>query len=141
MARNRDYEVGYAKPPRHRQFKKGNPGRPKGRCRTAALSAEEARQRVLTQGVALTKDGRRTIVCGIEALYQQLLAKALNGDVQAATLLLKGGPANENEAKAISSNSDNGTEGAPDDAALIERYLRREGWRREQSEGEGGDHE
>src|SRR3954468_6783513 len=74
---------------------KGNPGGPKGRCRTAALSAEEARQRVLTQGVALTKDGRRTIVCGIEALYHQLLAKALNGDVRAATLLLKGGPAHE----------------------------------------------
>ena len=140
MARNRDYEVGYGKPPRHSQFRKGNPGRPKGSRQNAALTAEEARQRVLAQGVALTKDGRRTIVCGIEALYQQVFAKALNGDMRAATLLLKGA-ANENEAKAIMSNSDIDTEAPPEDAALIERYLRRKGWRREEREGEGGDHE
>src|SRR4051794_15601217 len=102
MARNRDYEVGYGKPPRHSQFKKGNPGKPKGSRRNAGMTTEEARRRVLTQGVALTKDGRRTIVCGLEALYQQLFAKALAGDVRAATLLLKG-PLNDNEAKAAMS--------------------------------------
>ena len=47
----------------------------------------------------------------------------------------------ENEAKAIMSQSEKDAEAAPEDAALIERYLRRKGWRREETEGKGGDHE
>src|SRR3954465_12409756 len=141
MARERAYDVGYGKPPRHTRFKKGNPGRSKGRPRAGALSAEQARQKVLAQGVALTKDGRRTIVYGIEALYQQVFAKALNGDMRAATLLLKA-PANENEARAALSDAQADHEPAPEDRALIERYLRRTGWRKaEGSEEDGVGHE
>ena len=140
MARERAYDVGYGKPPRHTRFKKGNPGRPKGRLRAGALSAEQARQKVLAQGVALTKDGQRTIVYGIEALYQQVFAKALNGDMRAVTLLLKQS-ANENEARAALSDAQ-ADEPAPEDRALIERYLRRTGWRKaEGSEEDGVGHE
>jgi len=31
MSKDKDYEVGYGKPPRHTRFKKGQSGNPKGR--------------------------------------------------------------------------------------------------------------
>jgi uncharacterized protein DUF5681 len=80
--RGGDYEVGYRKPPRATQFKKGQSGNPRGRPktnRTLALDlADEFREKVTVQ-----EGGRSQSVTMRRALLKSLLAKARKGDTRA----------------------------------------------------------
>lgn len=82
------YQIGYAKPPVHTRFRKGqsgNPGgRPKGR-RSLLASIDRA----LTMKVALRENGQVRTVNAVQAVVAALVAKALGGDVKAAKLLLE----------------------------------------------------
>ena len=82
-----NYKVGYGKPPRSGQFRKGksgNPrGRPKGRVNLATDLAIE-----LTQKITIREDGRSCTISKQRALIKALVAKALQGDVRAMTALL-----------------------------------------------------
>ena len=77
-----DYEVGYKKPPKSGQFKKGQSGNPAGRSRgsknfkTYVLDMFKSR-------VTVTKDGKRRKVTVPEAFLMRLVEKALNGDARA----------------------------------------------------------
>ena len=83
----RAYKVGYAKPPKASQFKRGesgNPkGRPKGRCNLATDLAAE-----LGEHVTVREDGRARRVSKQRALIKSLMSKALGGDVRATTAFL-----------------------------------------------------
>jgi hypothetical protein len=83
----RRYKVGYGKPPKVSQFKKGqsgNPkGRPKGRCNLATDLAAE-----LGEQVTVREEGRSRRVSKQRALVKSLMAKALQGDVRAASAFL-----------------------------------------------------
>jgi Family of unknown function (DUF5681) len=77
-----DYEVGYAKPPRHAGFQKGRSGNPKGRPKGsknfATLLAE-----ALDEKVSLTEDGRRRRVTKRELVIKQLVNKSASADLRA----------------------------------------------------------
>ena len=79
--------VGYGKPPKHSQFKKGQSGNPKGRPRgkrnMASLVAE-----VLAQKVTITANGKRKRVSSETALLLRLREKALGGDLRALQIML-----------------------------------------------------
>jgi hypothetical protein len=81
------YEVGYGKPPKSGQFRKGKSGnlrgRPKGRLNLATDLAAE-----LGQKITVREDGRSCTISKQRALIKALLAKALQGDVRAMTALL-----------------------------------------------------
>ena len=83
-----DYEVGYAKPPKHTQFKKdqsGNPkGRPKGRKNIRTIVKD-----VLDRTVTITENGRTRRVKFLEAFVRQLAVKALSGSTRDQIMLLK----------------------------------------------------
>jgi hypothetical protein len=80
-------KVGYGKPPKIGQFKKGksgnSSGRPKGRLNLATdLTAELGEQITVREG------GRPRRVTKQRALIKSLTAKALQGDVRATAALL-----------------------------------------------------
>ena len=83
-----DYEVGYAKPPKHTQFKKdqsGNPkGRPKGRKNIRTIVKD-----ALDRTVTITENGRTRRIKFVEAFVRQLAVKALSGSTRDQIMLLK----------------------------------------------------
>jgi hypothetical protein len=118
---NEQHKVGYGSPPKHTQFKKGNPGRRK-RPNPAALDQEAARQQVVTQEVKVTRDGRRTTVQANVAVYEVLLGMSLNRDVQAARLLLR--PAANDAAPSSGAPTVDAEATLPaENEALIERFF------------------
>ncbi len=82
-----DYKVGYRKPPRHRQFKKGQSGNPKGRPKDAKNIKTELAEE-LQEKIVVREDGKRKVVSKQRAIIKSLEAKALKGDTRAANVLL-----------------------------------------------------
>lgn len=81
-----NYEVGFQRPPRHTQFRKGTSGNPKGRPREAknlAAVLEEA----LAEKVAIVENGRRRRITKRSAMIKQLVNKAASGDLRASRQL------------------------------------------------------
>jgi hypothetical protein len=80
------YEVGFRRPPRHTQFRKGTSGNPKGRPREAknlAAVLDEA----LREKVAIVENGRRRKITKRCAMIKQLVNKAASGDLRASRQL------------------------------------------------------
>jgi len=81
------YKIGFGKPPKHTQFKKGKSGNPKGRPKGSLnLSTDLAAE--LGEQITLREGGRSRRVSKQRALIKSLLAKALQGDVRATTAVL-----------------------------------------------------
>jgi hypothetical protein len=82
-------EVGYGKPPRHTQFRKGQSGNPYGRPprdaaqRLKALTLEEA-----YRGVAIKEDGRMLLVTAMQAILRSQVELAAKGNIQVQRAIL-----------------------------------------------------
>ncbi|WP_170369249.1 DUF5681 domain-containing protein [Ruegeria arenilitoris] len=84
----KDYEVGYGKPPKHTRFKKGQSGNPKGRPKGArGLSASLKRE--LESKITVREGNREIRITKAEAMAKRLAASALKGDSKALLALLK----------------------------------------------------
>lgn len=85
---NKDYEVGYCKPPKSGQFKpgkSGNPaGRPKGTKDLATYFIDESQSII-----EVSEAGVKQEMTKLELLIKTLFAKGIKGDARAATLLIK----------------------------------------------------
>ena len=83
----RDYEVGYGKPPRETRFVKGRSGNPRGRPRgaksfTALLSDK------LNEPVTVAENGGRRKISKREAIVTQLVNRSAAADFRAIKILL-----------------------------------------------------
>ena len=120
-----DYEIGYRKPPRHRQFKKGQTGNPKGRPKGAKNIKTELAEE-LQEKIVVRENGKPMVVSRQRAILKSLEAKALKGDTRAANVLLNLAyrylPADEGEPEQ--------TDIGPEDKAILENFLaRNQRWR------------
>jgi Family of unknown function (DUF5681) len=81
--------VGYRKPPKGSQFKKGQSSHSQGRPRQAArpVSAAYLFRKVATEPVEIDLDDRTVVMTRWEALLRQIHTLALNKDASAARLL------------------------------------------------------
>lgn len=82
-----DYEVGYAKPPTHAQFKKGQSGNPRGRPK-GSINLITLLRRTLNEKVTIHENGRQRAVSKGEAAIKQLVNRSAQGEIAYMRLLL-----------------------------------------------------
>jgi hypothetical protein len=79
--------VGYGRPPKATQFKRGKSGNPKGRPK-GARTVGAILQDVIAQKIAVTENGKTRRVPAVEGLFRRVLSDALRGDLGAVKLLM-----------------------------------------------------
>ena len=123
--KQRNYEVGYGKPPRHTRFTKGQSGNPRGRAR-GAKNLKTLLIDTLNELVVVAENGRRRTINKRHAFIKQIVNHALKGDWRAAKLLI-------DTLQRIEDRTESETAEASFDAAdakVIEQLMTRLGGRR-----------
>jgi len=82
-----DHEVGYGKPPRHRQFVKGQSGNPRGRP-PGAKNLKTLLNKALNELVIVTENGGQRKISKREAIVTQLVNRSAKADYRAIQILL-----------------------------------------------------
>jgi hypothetical protein len=81
------YEVGYARPPLHSRFKRGQSGNPKGRPR-GSRSVASVLHRILNEKVPAREGGKVWLMSKIEAIVRRLTQRAMGGDQKAIATVI-----------------------------------------------------
>lgn len=129
MPNDRDYKVGYGKPPEHSRFKPGQSGNKKGRPKKSAAHKDlsDLLWERLDQPVELMLGGRPVRMLAKEALAHQIVGRAMKGDFKAVQVLdrLLGGALgrSSDQIQTYPAGEDVQSES---DAAVIERFLHRQ---------------
>jgi hypothetical protein len=89
MPPEREYEVGYGKPPEHTRFQKGQSGNPRGRPKKCSKNFATAFSETLNETVSITENGRRRKITKLEALAKQVINGAVKGEPNATQTLLR----------------------------------------------------
>ena len=82
------YDVGYCKPPKATQFKKGQSGNPRGR-RNPARTARELLMKILNQRMSVRQDGEVTRMSSLEVIFNSIVRQAMKGDSRAIAQLMR----------------------------------------------------
>jgi Family of unknown function (DUF5681) len=83
-----NYDVGYGKPPKEARFAKGQSGNPKGRPKGAKNFARTFHE-VTQELIHVKENGRDKTMTKLEALFRQLVGKAMSGDFKATKEILQ----------------------------------------------------
>ena len=83
-----DYEVGYGKPPKATQFKRGRSGNPKGRPK-ASKNVGKILEDTFFQKVPITENGVRREATMLEAIVRQVANGAAKGGMRNVDRVLK----------------------------------------------------
>lgn len=118
MSANRDYKVGYKRPPKEHQFKKGVSGNPKGRPKNNTTFAENVLDE-MQEKIMVKESGKPKKITKKQALAKKLVAEALNGKNSAIKLLLPILASETNLTKEVDE------ELSANDTQIIEDYIRR----------------
>jgi uncharacterized protein DUF5681 len=81
------YEVGYRKPPRATQFKKGETGNPRGRPK-GSKNFETKVKAVFDRKIVIQDNGKPRRITMADAVLMKLTAKAIAGDMSATRLAI-----------------------------------------------------
>jgi hypothetical protein len=80
-------DVGYGRPPKHTQWKKGQSGNPHGRRKRPKGPLEEVMAE-LAELISITERGRTKRVSKLRALVKKATAEGIKGDMRASNLIL-----------------------------------------------------
>lgn len=87
-----NYKIGYKKPPKKTQFKKGQSGNPRGSKKTEEIGdIRVVMEDVLAELVKVREGGKVRVVSREEAIMNAELVNALSGDPKAIEALFKRG--------------------------------------------------
>lgn len=82
------YKVGYRRPPKKNQFKKGQSGNPKGRPKGSSNFLTLLEQE-LQKSITITEDGKTKTISRKQAMVKRMVAGALQGDQKALYTLVE----------------------------------------------------
>lgn len=82
------YEVGYGRPPKHTQFRKGRSGNPKGRPKRSKSLGQELLDE-LNRKITITENGEARRVTKLQALVKSLIANAIKNDGRSIKVLME----------------------------------------------------
>src|SRR5271154_7582263 len=82
------YEVGYGKPPKHSQFKKGICPNPKGRGKRQSPEFDRIMKQFLDTQLEVRDKGKIKRLTRRELSIRRLVTEAIKGDVGSAAILL-----------------------------------------------------
>ena len=83
----REYDVGYRKPPKHKQFKPGQSGNPRGRPK-GSKNESTILHGILHRTIKIQDGGRSRQVTILEAMLTRFAQDSLKGNVKSAAFLL-----------------------------------------------------
>lgn len=83
-----EYKVGYKKPPREYQFKKGPGGNPGGK-KPKAKTFEESMKQQLSEKITIQEGGKSKKISIMDALIKRVLNEALGGNYKYIALIFK----------------------------------------------------
>lgn len=78
---NDTYEIGYRRPPKKGQFKKGQSGNPKGRPKGSKNFITLLEQE-LDQKITVSENGRKKEITRMQAMVKRLVADSLQGNLR-----------------------------------------------------------
>ncbi|MEM9111446.1 MAG: DUF5681 domain-containing protein [Planctomycetota bacterium] len=84
---DKDYEVGFGKPPMHTRFKPGQSGNPKGRPKNTK-DLEKLMDRELSRSIRVNENGQSKTVTIREAINRTIVVAAAKGDSKALRMIL-----------------------------------------------------
>jgi hypothetical protein len=83
----RDYEVGYGRPPRHTRFQPGRSGNPRGRP-IGSKNLSTLLSEALNEPVIVVENGRRRTIAKRQAIITQLVHRSAKSDLKATQIVL-----------------------------------------------------
>jgi hypothetical protein len=116
----RDYAIGYGKPPRGRRFEKGQSGNPRGPGIKKSLPALLVA--ALDEPVTITINGRRRKITKREAIVTQMVDKSAAADLRATKMLID--MLKEAEAKVGATSPERAKLTAPD-REVVDQFVAR----------------
>ena len=84
----KNYEIGFGKPPRHARFQKGRSGNPAGRPK-GAKNLKTIMNQVAFEPISIKEGGRTRTMPRVEVVARQLGNKAATGDPKASSEFLR----------------------------------------------------
>ena len=82
-----EYEIGYGKPPKSGQFKKGKSGNPKGKAKGVKNLKTVIEQEALAP-ITIQEGGKTQTITRMQALIKRMMAKGVGGDTKSAQVLI-----------------------------------------------------
>jgi hypothetical protein len=85
---DKEYEVGYGRPPKEYQFKPGQSGHSKGRPKKPR-TFQEAFNKILAEEIYIVENGKKRRTTMLEALVRKLIQSSLHNDKMAIPIVMK----------------------------------------------------
>ena len=116
---DKEYEVGYGKPPKDKQFKEGKSGNPNGRPK-GSKNTYKLMNEIFGQRLEVVDNGKKIKITKKIAMLTQLVNQGVKGDIKAIVAILPHmlmADIKEEEKEQVMAALNQ------DDKAIIQRYL------------------